>query len=287
MFMRNLVAGTFAILLTSAAIAGDTPRLGQPISEADIKAWVITILADGTNLPPGKGTAAEGAKVFAEKCAACHGDRGDGDGPMARDSRIRPANLNEDHLWEHLDGDLYWWIAAGMRDPTGAPAMPAFAPLLPAERIWAAVAFAKARSLSALIPRRYRDVAFDRPPVTEIDAQVVMAVRRFADRIDEMVDEHLLGEGQRASEALASEGDALGEGRIDLLDEFDGGTGGHGHVVLLRLRVVDKYKTSVRRRQCRRTGHFYRHCCSCLCRRLGTGICLHHLHQPAGTRWAL
>ncbi len=50
------------------------------------------------------------------------------------------------------------------------------------------VALAKARSLSAVIPRRYRDVAFDRPPVTEIDAQVVAATRRFADTIDEKLD---------------------------------------------------------------------------------------------------
>jgi DNA replication protein DnaC len=50
------------------------------------------------------------------------------------------------------------------------------------------VALAKARSLSAVIPRRYRDVAFDRPPVTEIDGQVVAAVRRYADRIDEKLD---------------------------------------------------------------------------------------------------
>jgi DNA replication protein DnaC len=49
-------------------------------------------------------------------------------------------------------------------------------------------ALAKARSLSAVIPRRYRHVAFDRPPVTEIDPQVVSAVRRFADRIDEKLD---------------------------------------------------------------------------------------------------
>jgi len=47
------------------------------------------------------------------------------------------------------------------------------------------VAFAKARSLSAVIPRRYSDVAFDRPPVTEIDQKVVAATRRFADAIEE------------------------------------------------------------------------------------------------------
>jgi DNA replication protein DnaC len=50
------------------------------------------------------------------------------------------------------------------------------------------VALAKARSLSAVIPRRYRDVSFDRPPVTEIDPTIVTATRRFADRIDEQLD---------------------------------------------------------------------------------------------------
>jgi DNA replication protein DnaC len=47
------------------------------------------------------------------------------------------------------------------------------------------VALAKARSLSAVIPRRYRDASFDRPPVTGIDRQVVAATRRFAESIDD------------------------------------------------------------------------------------------------------
>ena len=51
------------------------------------------------------------------------------------------------------------------------------------------VALAKARSLSAVIPRRYRDAAWERPPVTEIEPhEVVTAVRRFADRIEEQLD---------------------------------------------------------------------------------------------------
>ena len=51
------------------------------------------------------------------------------------------------------------------------------------------IARAKARNLSALIPRRYRDVAFDRPPVTEIEPRAVVGeVRRFIDRIDEHLD---------------------------------------------------------------------------------------------------
>ncbi|MGI8902175.1 MAG: ATP-binding protein [Solirubrobacteraceae bacterium] len=50
------------------------------------------------------------------------------------------------------------------------------------------VALRKARSLSAVIPKRYRDAAFDRPPVTDIEPAIVTATRRFADRIDEQLD---------------------------------------------------------------------------------------------------
>jgi DNA replication protein DnaC len=50
------------------------------------------------------------------------------------------------------------------------------------------VARAKARSLSAVIPRRYRDVSFDRPPVSDIDGAIVTATRRFAADIGEHLD---------------------------------------------------------------------------------------------------
>jgi DNA replication protein DnaC len=50
------------------------------------------------------------------------------------------------------------------------------------------LAQARARSLSAVIPRRYRDVAFERAPVTDIEPHVVAATRRYADMIDEELD---------------------------------------------------------------------------------------------------
>ena len=46
----------------------------------------------------------------------------------------------------------------------------------------------RARSLSGVIPRKYRGVSFDRPPVTEIAPPVTAAVRRFVNRIDENLD---------------------------------------------------------------------------------------------------
>jgi DNA replication protein DnaC len=50
------------------------------------------------------------------------------------------------------------------------------------------VARARAHSLSAVIPRRFRDVSFDRPPVTDIDPAIVAATRRFAKSIDDQLD---------------------------------------------------------------------------------------------------
>jgi DNA replication protein DnaC len=51
------------------------------------------------------------------------------------------------------------------------------------------VARRRARSLSAVIPKIYRDIAFDRFPVTEIEPEAtVRATRRYCERIDEMLD---------------------------------------------------------------------------------------------------
>jgi len=51
------------------------------------------------------------------------------------------------------------------------------------------IARRRAHSLSAVIPKIYQGIGFDRFPVTEIEPQAtVTATRRFAGRIDEMLD---------------------------------------------------------------------------------------------------
>ena len=54
------------------------PNLGKPISESDVAGWDISILSDGTGLPPGSGTSEQGAKIFGAKCALCHGPEAKG-----------------------------------------------------------------------------------------------------------------------------------------------------------------------------------------------------------------
>jgi hypothetical protein len=78
---RALAAAALVALAINAAPAAgaDSPHLGAPVSEADLDAWNITVFPDGTGLPPGSGTAKQGAAVYADKgCAACHGENAAG-----------------------------------------------------------------------------------------------------------------------------------------------------------------------------------------------------------------
>ena len=52
--------------------------IGRSATPQEIKGWDIDIGRDGSNLPPGSGSVARGRTVFAEQCAACHGEKGQG-----------------------------------------------------------------------------------------------------------------------------------------------------------------------------------------------------------------
>ena len=73
-----LVAVALLLVTTATVSLAETPHLGKPLDEAAIANWDISILPDGTGLPKGSGTSAQGAVVFAEKCSACHGDNAKG-----------------------------------------------------------------------------------------------------------------------------------------------------------------------------------------------------------------
>jgi len=82
MSTRSALLTVAALALASPALA-ETPGLGTPITEADIAPWDVTAFPSGAGLPSGSGNAVQGAKVFAEKCAVCHGDGAKG-GPVHR-----------------------------------------------------------------------------------------------------------------------------------------------------------------------------------------------------------
>jgi len=80
MSMRKfaVTAGVAALALGVSVALAESPKLGKPITQADLAEWDINVFPDGTNLPPGSGKAADGAKIFAQKCVACHGENGTG-----------------------------------------------------------------------------------------------------------------------------------------------------------------------------------------------------------------
>lgn len=58
-------------------------ELGRAPSAAEVAGWNIDVRTPSVGLPKGSGNVARGEKVYAERCAACHGDKGQGS-PMDR-----------------------------------------------------------------------------------------------------------------------------------------------------------------------------------------------------------
>ncbi len=74
---------TAALLLGVPAGAFELTGLGQPATPAEIDAWHLDVSPSGEGLPAGRGTTKDGAKIFAAKCAGCHGSTGK-EGPAPR-----------------------------------------------------------------------------------------------------------------------------------------------------------------------------------------------------------
>jgi cytochrome c len=97
--VRHLTVRHLAALALGAACArGDGARaverygVGRPATAQEIAAWDLDVDTTGHGLPPGRGTAADGAPVYAAKCASCHGARGEGQGAYPR--LVQPAALD-------------------------------------------------------------------------------------------------------------------------------------------------------------------------------------------------
>jgi mono/diheme cytochrome c family protein len=68
------------LLLLASALAAQSPKygVGSTPTPDEIRQWSISISPDGKGLPEGRGTAAEAKELYANRCAKCHGDKGQG-----------------------------------------------------------------------------------------------------------------------------------------------------------------------------------------------------------------
>ena len=60
----------------SALAQSATYGVGRTPSAEEMRSWDISIGPTGEELPPGRGTAREGAQLYRTKCAGCHGATG-------------------------------------------------------------------------------------------------------------------------------------------------------------------------------------------------------------------
>ena len=81
--MLGLVKWSISILvvflLVNFSFASDRKfNLGKLATKEEIAGWDIDVRPDGLGAPIGSGTALIGEEIYAEQCAACHGDFGEG-----------------------------------------------------------------------------------------------------------------------------------------------------------------------------------------------------------------
>ena len=104
-----------AVMATCVGAVGQTPtyNVGQAPTEEEIRAWDISIGPSGKELPPGSGTAKQGAPIYAQKCAACHGPTGTEGWPVQNAWRAAPPLVRNE---SKLQGSRRWPFATTIWD---------------------------------------------------------------------------------------------------------------------------------------------------------------------------
>lgn len=142
---QTAIAAVIVVATFGTAIVAQTPArfgIGRPATPADIAAIDIDVRPDGQGLPAGHGTPADGATIYASKCASCHGKTGK-EGPndilVGRDPRAG-FPFSQDPKLPHTIGN-YWPYATTVFDYVRR-AMPPTAPgSLTNDEVFALTAF--------------------------------------------------------------------------------------------------------------------------------------------------
>jgi mono/diheme cytochrome c family protein len=88
---------------------------GKPASPKEIAGWDIDVRPDGTGLPRGRGSVADGRGIYDAKCASCHGTFGEsnshlqiagGVGTLGTDQPVRSTGSKLNYattLWDYIN----------------------------------------------------------------------------------------------------------------------------------------------------------------------------------------
>ena len=78
-FLKVFSATLIATAIAVPALAGKY-NIGREATKDEVALWDIDVRPDGQGLPKGSGTVTDGETLYAERCASCHGEFGEGNG---------------------------------------------------------------------------------------------------------------------------------------------------------------------------------------------------------------
>lgn len=101
------------------------------------KEWKAPASADAKKNPltADAATIAAGKTVYVKECQSCHGKKGKGDGPSAKDLDIPAGDFSKATMQSQSDGALFWKTSEG-RKP-----MPSFKKKLTEDKIWQTIIY--------------------------------------------------------------------------------------------------------------------------------------------------
>ena len=88
---------------------------------------------------------ARGRQIYADRCAVCHGDGGDGKGPAGAALPLKPPDLRDRKMVGEMTGNYWFWrvTEGGLVEPfkSAGSMMPAWKDELSVEDRWAVIAY--------------------------------------------------------------------------------------------------------------------------------------------------
>ena len=77
--VRCILSFSLIIFLVNTTFASERKfNLGQIATKEEVAGWDIDVRPDGVGAPKGSGNAIDGEEIYVNRCAACHGDFGEG-----------------------------------------------------------------------------------------------------------------------------------------------------------------------------------------------------------------
>jgi cytochrome c len=104
-FLKPLVPMIALATCVAALAQSPTYDLGRTPSAEESRTCCIPITIEGEGLPPGSGTAKQGAPIYAQKCAVCHGQTGT-EGPrtvlVAEGTKALRGRFFATTIWDYI-----------------------------------------------------------------------------------------------------------------------------------------------------------------------------------------